>query len=818
MLCLAMGLSIATTSCDDMLSPESERHSYEVASDTLYSYWGILKSLQNLGERYVILGECRGDLIDGDEFTADSIKAILTFGLNGDIENIEDGANRYLKVSDYYHVINSCNAYLHYVDTVKIRYDNKRYMIREYAQVEAIRAWTYMQLVNNYGDVPFYLTPLTSTSDIQNFDLTSAKNRVNARNLWDKLNEGGRLEHAYAIEELEGYPDYASYGQEVEICHSYRLMFPMALICADLLLMKAQSQSDYATAAYYYYEFLDDDEFGGPLPLDYYSAAFLKLGKSAPDVTNNGFPWNEKDKPGKGSESITAIASSASPLWGTVQTGVNNLYGFNTVLSMVDGKAVISLSNNWERQLGPSQGYDDLCRKQKYEMYYIGDMEDIENDELLVLDNVGDARGSTGPGSQYIARHEERNYFVNEVKTKRYIMKQNPKLEYSNVFPVVYRKSMVWLRFAEAINRAGFPGYAFAILKNGLTENDDWLPSNNDADYASKVRLSVTYTGNELDANGKVVRGDDGKIKKITLVFPDDSWTEEDKKACVVTMPGYDKEKSDAEFEAFMALLETYSAQYFKNIGKTVENDWKPTTTTTTFLDKTKVVEYAKYLPQNTNIVCDYISRHEVAKAEGIPWLQFNNTQFRGSVDLPIQYVNTPPRDWTTNTGYGTEKYPINHDGENYVTRGIHQKGCGLLKYNEKRSVYNFVDQINLKLWEKKYPERVAAGEEWYDEKEEDKKYIMSKDDIYKNVENVEIIEAIEELILDEAALELAFEGNRFADLIRVANRHSDPAQYMINKIKARGKDAETWAQNLTLDNLYLPLPKALPEIVTPNN
>ena len=96
-----MGLSMATTSCQDMLTSDSNRHSYEVAGDTLYSYWGILNSLQYLGERYVILGECRGELIDGGEFATDSVNAILSFGLNGDKESIRDGANRYLKVSEY---------------------------------------------------------------------------------------------------------------------------------------------------------------------------------------------------------------------------------------------------------------------------------------------------------------------------------------------------------------------------------------------------------------------------------------------------------------------------------------------------------------------------------------------------------------------------------------------------------------------------------------------------------------------------------------------------------------------------------------------
>jgi hypothetical protein len=63
-----------------MLTPDSERHSYEVAQDTLYSYWGILKSVQNLAERYVILNESRADMITSTSFVSDSINAMMTFG------------------------------------------------------------------------------------------------------------------------------------------------------------------------------------------------------------------------------------------------------------------------------------------------------------------------------------------------------------------------------------------------------------------------------------------------------------------------------------------------------------------------------------------------------------------------------------------------------------------------------------------------------------------------------------------------------------------------------------------------------------------
>ena len=140
LLIFCMGLGMFTTSCEDMLKPDSERHSYEVATDTLYSYWGILKSLQNIAERYVILGECRADLIGGTGYLSDSIAAIMNFGQNGTKEDYKDGENVYLKVSDYYHVINSCNAYIANCDTMLRTGVNEKYMIKEYAQVMSIRA------------------------------------------------------------------------------------------------------------------------------------------------------------------------------------------------------------------------------------------------------------------------------------------------------------------------------------------------------------------------------------------------------------------------------------------------------------------------------------------------------------------------------------------------------------------------------------------------------------------------------------------------------------------------------------------------------
>ncbi len=243
-----LGFGVSTTSCEDMLTPDMERTAGGFrGNDTVYFYLGIMANLQEMIENNVILGEVRGDLAETTSYTSDSVSQISNF------ERLPDGDNGLLNRAAYYKVINQCNFYLANVDTMVMK-NNIYYMRKECAQVYAIRAWTYMQLVQNYGSVPFITKP------VDNANTGWEKNPeawATADNLVDLLKAD--LERAHAYEERYGFPNYGNLNTgSVQIAHKL-MVFPSQVVLGDLYLLRGKDKSDYEKAATQYFEYLSAD-------------------------------------------------------------------------------------------------------------------------------------------------------------------------------------------------------------------------------------------------------------------------------------------------------------------------------------------------------------------------------------------------------------------------------------------------------------------------------------------------------------------------------------------------------------------------------
>ncbi len=476
LLAAFLGLGTAATSCEDMLTPDMDLYAENFSGkDTVDFYFGILGNVQDVIENNILLGELRGDLADTTMYVSDTIASLSNF------ERLPDGDNGLLNRAAYYKVINQCNFYLAAVDTMATK-NNSYYMRREFAQVQLVRAWTYMQLVQNYGSVPFITKPVDNANT--GWETAPEEGFATADNLLDKLLSHD-LERAYAYEKSLGRPNYGTFNNgAINVAHSLSV-FPADLVMGDLYLLRGASRSDYEKAAAHYYTYMDNEIRYNSRGVSLSSAADLM------EITmSNGNKYYRADAsswttglrgtPGTTGEVGTLVLSAANSTFGTVLTRVAQIYGFdpsssNSTNSGVDSNGEtttttsgrISLKANYKnRQVAASRRYLNLSAAQSYRHY-----EYNSNNEPYEVEYYpgGDARSAgtiadveTTEGKMSFI--QKRNISV----TSNGMSVSEGSFSYTYFFPV-YRLRQVYLRYAEAINRAGYPRHAFAVLRDGLT-------------------------------------------------------------------------------------------------------------------------------------------------------------------------------------------------------------------------------------------------------------------------------------------------------------------------------------------------------------
>lgn len=472
-----MGVGIATTSCEDMLTPDLTRYTENFSGrDTVYFYNGILRNVQDMVEQNELLGDLRSDLVATTKYTSDSISNIVKY------ENKRiDGEDQLLNRAAYYKVINQCNFYLAKVDTTAQK-NNIKYMKREYAQVLNIRAWAYLQLVQTYGTVPFITKP------VDNADTGWEKNPekwATADNLLDLLKADLKTANGIEYANGYGYPDYGEYqtGNSNFKVNTKYLRFYSDLILGDLYLLHSANRQDYIEAAKSYYKFLrryNNTTYNVTGNFATYSRSQLPNGTYQYYPRVDSWIGSGLNASSLGNENITIIPSAANNTFGRVLSRNVQIFGFdpssrNSTSSDVNGGSVstsgqVTISVNYRsRQVGPSNAYVNLCKAQSYSNteYASGIASNI-----TYFTGVGDARmHGTAPivETKEGGRDEIENRYIMKSAVPASVDGSGLASGYSfKHFRSIYRVRQVWLRYAEAINRAGFPRLAFAVLRDGI--------------------------------------------------------------------------------------------------------------------------------------------------------------------------------------------------------------------------------------------------------------------------------------------------------------------------------------------------------------
>ena len=473
LFCALFGVGLATTSCQDMLTPDLDRYAENFSGkDTVNFYFGILNNVQGMIEQNVLLGELRGDLVKPTEFVSDSINDIINF------TNLEDGENALLNRAAYYKVINQCNFYLSKADSMALK-NNSYYMRRELAQVQLVRAWTYMQLVQLYGSVPFITEPVSSSDT--GWEKNPPLGWATPSNLLNLLEEKGGLKQAYAYTKQLGYPRYGDFNNGAENFDQSLTFFNANLVYGDLYLLRGANKSDYEQAASYYYKYMEED---AKLGVSGVAAVNRFTSRNGDDyfayVPISTFAGNRgMDKAG---EIVGAVPAASNSFFGQVLTRVPQIYGFDATSSNstttrkekgTDGKeknttsttGSVKLEANYRnRQVEPSAAYTKLNEAQT----------------VVYTEKEGSKVKDVRYPKVFDARYDATVPRVITDKGRlRFIQKFNPSSVFftGGVSPTAfsfrygiptYRIRQIYLRYAEAVNRAGYPRYAFDILRTGL--------------------------------------------------------------------------------------------------------------------------------------------------------------------------------------------------------------------------------------------------------------------------------------------------------------------------------------------------------------
>lgn len=418
MMLSALMLMPVLTSCEDFLNPESSHFSdnaLDTPSDTLYSVMGIMYKLQSLSDRTILLGELRGDLVDVTKATSSDLLEIA-------MHNVSD-ENMYNAPRDYYAVINNCNYFLAHVDTAMKNNRNEYVFRKEFAAVKAYRAWTYLQLALNYGKVPFVTVPILTQEEAE----------------MDYPMYGIEEICEYFIADLQGLEsiEVPSYGT-IRGTDSRLFYFPIYVLLGDLNLWAG----NYREAAMSYYRYLstrNGSMTGYPVEIDVtqWSRDDLKWNNRR-DSWSTGF-LNETYA--TNSELITMFPGDSIPS--------ENQY------SRLNDYFNPTANNEYEVSITPSQYLQDLSAAQVYchltntsnVVYPPASLEGTDRGDLRLF-STWHNRGTIMSGGLS--------------KSVKGIYK------YSSRNVHLYRQTMVYLRMAEALNRAGFPRFAYQILSTGV--------------------------------------------------------------------------------------------------------------------------------------------------------------------------------------------------------------------------------------------------------------------------------------------------------------------------------------------------------------
>lgn len=715
-LSLAMAGSVAgvTTSCSDMLDKGNDYVIYTDGRELTNPADTVTSVLGIINQLQSIA--VRTNLLG--EVRADLVKVNENASI--DLKNLanfeadvmgDDDPNQYNLPRDYYSVINNCNYFLAHADSTAGNTNrNEKYFVREIAQVHSIRAWVYLQTVLAYGRVPLITEPVVTKLQSE-----AQYPMVELADVCDYFIED--LKKYYARE----YPDPQNVGGEVnpKMC-----FFPTQVVMGDLYLYKAVVTHDpemAKEAAKCYYDYIMWD----------------KSGKKILTMSTNSVRWNEDalyrekyERPSgsisysygnswgaANSEGITVIPMNASATTGYYNE-LRDLYNYTYKTEVK------------EASISPSDAYFELSESQEWYGYdtqkrVVQVTREKLDDEAIEDHLMGDLRLQNAYSKRKITHN-----------TTEYIDQTIDKHNEQHIG--IYRQTQLYLRLAEALNYAGYPRFAKLFLTigpNNLVIANEVLPyytSDADVEFLNYFDFNNnTFVSYVESYNQKL-----DSLFTVTEYQPVYASNEQQ-----ITMRGIHSRGSGLTFlnpnyaPNMVPDSTNYPRALATNVGHHPEKDdyefpAEPKAPKAPVGGKVPST-WAEY-PGELLSSEDY---HEFIKFKGTD---------KAFESVYKRYSDT------------ISKY------KNYVEVELPAYEIEYKEFTEETDRVQAIMDADTEAWKERHEIFFDAYNSWYSEAYSSPSLVQKEQ------------EDVDKLILDEQALELAYEGNRFFDLMRRALWYND--------------------------------------------
>lgn len=450
---LLLGAGVATTSCDDMLDAENKLVTENFApQDTVYQFNGIIHAMQGVVDQTILLGELRADLVSVNSSASQDLQAL---GLN----NVSTD-NVYNNPAAYYNVINNCNIFLTNVDTM-LTSKGEKYYGDEIIAVKCFRAWAYLELAKIYGSVPFITTPVLEANAAEQI-VADQSNRKDMIGIC-----------TYFINDLEPYANTAkndelrpNYGTASTAC------IPLRVMLGDLYLYRgsfegkdnAQAQPDFEKAVIYYHDFLN---FNG-------QEKCTQLLKNEHPYWDATLRHNDTEKTSTSSFEYGLIPMDSIAYYGGTYSELvsvfNSTPGNNYYAAVTPSARLLEISNaqKYTKRITSGSLVDTVVGRPSLDEIATNDHADngVQSDAHI---KYGDLRFS-----QFYKPYSSSDLYNADLATSRqsilkYTSSDRVTTNQRASSVTIMRNLTVYYHLCEALNRAGFPETAFALLKYGIS-------------------------------------------------------------------------------------------------------------------------------------------------------------------------------------------------------------------------------------------------------------------------------------------------------------------------------------------------------------